>query len=80
MELSDRLFFTHCDWDPQYLRDLVTQDFYEFKEHWENSLPDIELVKATEGAMATEAYRPLVEDISLDDEALCEAVEQIEYE
>ena len=33
MELSDWLFVTNRDWDPHYLRELVTQDFYEFKEH-----------------------------------------------
>ena len=52
-------------------------DFFDFKEHWEMSLSDIELLK-TEGA--TDRYCPLVKDISLDDQTLYEAVEPIKHE
>ena len=75
MDLTDRVFVANRDWDPQYLTELVTQDFYDFTEHWQNSISDMELM-ATEG----HKYSPLVEDISLDDATLCEAVEQIEQE
>ena len=44
---------------------------------WQNSVADMDLVKAAE---SVEKYSPLVEDISLDDSTLCEAVEQIENE
>ena len=77
MEFSDRIFATNRDWDPQYLRELVSIDFFDFKEHWEMSLSDMELLKA-EGAK--DRYCPLVEDISVDDQTLYKAVEQIEYE
>ena len=80
MELSDRIFYTNHDWDPQYLRELVCQDFYEFQEHWQSSLGDKELIAESDRAMATEQYTPLMEDISLDDDTLYEAVSQIERE
>ena len=76
MELSDRIFATNHDWDPQYLRELVMVDFFDFKEHLETSLSDLELLKAE----ATDRYCPLMEDISLDDQTLYKAVEQIEQE
>ena len=78
MDISDRLFATNHDWDPQYLRELVTQDFYDFSEHWQNSISDMDLVSA-EGC-SSHQYCPVIEDISLDDDTLYEAVEQIEYE
>ena len=74
MDLADRVFVTNCDWDPQYLLEVVTEDFYDFKEHWENCLSDMDLVAAEEPR-----YCPVAEDISLDDETLYEAVEQIEH-
>ena len=80
MELSDRIFYTNHDWDPQYLRELVCQDFYEFGDHWKSALGDRELIATVEGATAMEPYCPLVEDISLDDETLYDAVTQIENE
>ena len=74
MEIADQMFITNHDWDPYYLRELVTQDFYDFKNHWENSgISDMDLVSTEEGR-----YCPLVEDISLDDSTLYEAVSQIE--
>ena len=78
MDISDRVFATNCDCDPQYLRELVTQDFYDFSEHWQNSISDMDLV-ATEGC-SSHRYCPVIEDISLDDDTLYEAVEQIEHE
>ena len=78
MDIADRLFVTNCDWDPHYLRELVTQDFYDFTEHWNTSITDMELLVA-EGPLSAK-YLPVVEDISLDDDTLYEAVEQIEHE
>ena len=80
MELLDRIFVTNHDWVPQYLREVVAQDFYDFRELWQSSICDKELVRATEMAKAMKKYSPLVEDISLDDDTLYEAVQQIENE
>ena len=78
MDIADRLFVTNRDWDPHYLRELVTQDFYDFTEHWNTSITDMELL-AAEGPLSGK-YLPVVEDISLDEDTLYEAVEQIEHE
>ena len=80
MELSDRIFFTYRDWYPQYLREIVSQDFYDFTKHWQSSLADMELVEVAKKAMASGRYCPLIEDISLDDDTLYDAVTQIESE
>ena len=79
MELPDRFFVTNRDWDPSYLRDLVTQDFYDFRELWQNSnsVTDRELVQAVE---TVDKYCPVVEDISIDDVTLYQAVAEIENE
>ena len=79
MDIPDRLFAMNRDWDPQYLRELVTQDFYEFKHLWLNSLLDMELLAATKGG-SNARYCPVMEDISLDGQTLYDNVEQIEYE
>ena len=76
MDIADRLFVTNLDWDPIYLRECVMQDFYDFSEHWQNSILDMELLEGERPSR----YTPVVEDISLDDETLYEAVEQIEQE
>ena len=77
MELSDRIFMTNRDWDPCYLRDSVTEDFYEFRNLWQSSVGDGELISEAD---KVEKYSPLVEAISLDDETLCSVVEEIEYQ
>ena len=77
MDISDRFFFTNRDWDPCYLHDIVTQDFYEFKDLWQSNMCDRELVQA---AKRIDKYMPVVEDISLNNTTLYDAVEQIEYE
>ena len=33
MDIADRVFVTNRDWDSHYLRELVTQDLYDFSEH-----------------------------------------------
>ena len=55
------------------------QDFYDFTEHWQNCLSDKELIDGERPGSGS-WYCPLVEDISLDDDTLYEAVEQIEHE
>ena len=77
MDVSDAVIWRNKDWDPSYLLDIFTEDFYNFDELWDNSLSDSDLV---EGVSKMERYCPVVEDISMDDEELCKAVEQIEYE
>ena len=77
MEFLDRIFTANRDWDPSYLSYIFSQDFYELRELWSKSICDKELVKMAE---KVEPYMPLVEDISVDDETLYEAVAQIEKE
>ena len=77
MDVSDAVIWRNKDWDPSYLLDIFTEDFYNFDELWDNSLTDSDLVQ---GVSKMEKYCPVVEDISMDDEELCKAVEQIEYE
>ena len=38
MDITDQLFATNSDWDLQYLRQVFTQDFYEFDEIWQSSI------------------------------------------
>ena len=77
MELADETLSTHRDWDPIYLSDIFGQDFYDFDHLWRSNMGDQDLVHAIE---VIERYNPLVEDISLDDDTLYEAVEDIEVE
>ena len=77
MDVSDAVIWRNKDWDPSYLLDIFTEDFYNFDELWDNSLSDSDLVEVVS---KMERYCPVVEDISMDDEELCKAVEQIEYE
>ena len=79
MDIADHVFVTNLDWDPQYLMECVTQDFYDFTEHWQNCLSDKELIDGKRLGPGS-WYCPLVEDISLNDDTLYEAVEQIEHE
>ena len=72
---SDDLFLT-LDWDPSYLACIFDADFYDMSELW-----DAELVSGSlllDMVEKSEIYSPLVEDISLDDNVLCHAVEEIE--
>ena len=76
MELSDRIFVTNFDWDPIHLKQMVSADFYEFREFSQSNIADKELVKEAE---KTEWYCPLVEDISIDN-VLYKVVQEIENE
>ena len=75
MEISDSFLACNRDWDPMYLSTIFDMDFYDFNELWGNSVNDSELVDAVRNV---ETYRPIVEDISMDDSELCVAVESIE--
>ena len=79
MEVSNRDFVENSDWDPCYLRRIFDTDFFECADLWQNSMEfsDQELVQHVEGM---ERYQPIVEDISLEDDVLCTAVEKIEEE
>ena len=79
MEISDNSLLMNKDWDPSYLSSIVSQDFFEFSKLWSGNInvTDSDLVTFAE---KMEPYCPEVEDISLDDEILCTAVEKIEQE
>ena len=77
MEVSDSTLCRNRDWDPNYLKEIFNEDFYDFTELWGTSVMDTELLKDVE---QVEKYCPVVEDISLDDDTLCSAVENIEKE
>ena len=77
MELSDRDFVENADWDPCYLRRIFDGDFFENSDLWQGNMEfsDQELLKYVE---KVEPYKPIVEDISLEDEIWCSEVEKIE--
>ena len=75
--VSDRLLWTNRDWDPLYLSELFSDEFFDFSDHWISKMSDFELVSNVE---KIEKYSPIVEDISLEDNELCTAVEKIEEE
>ena len=70
---SDNIF-SNRDWDPEYLKLLFSEDFYDMNYHWMGTsyVSDEDLVKVTE------KYCPITEDISLDDDTLPVEVERIE--
>ena len=76
MEISDSSLLINRDWDPSYLSQLVGD---QFNDLWNcgRDMNDKELVQNVE---RIEKYCPIVEDISLDDQVLCTAVEKIEEE
>lgn len=77
MELSDSELWLNRDWDPSYLVEIFRESFDDCNDLWEADLSDCELLKQVE---IMEKYTPIVEDISMDDELLCSAVERIEEE
>ena len=79
MEVLEEDLVNNCDWDPLYLWNIFESDFNDCSELWGNSMEvnDTELVKNVE---KMECYVPIVEDISLEDEVLSEAVQKIEDE
>ena len=80
MEVPDVVFGRNRDWDPTYLRDLMMDDFFDFSDLWSNeNVGDTELVRAV-NRCEHEYYCPVVEDISIEDEVLCNAVQKVEQE
>ena len=77
MDVPNITFCRNRDWDPSYLQQLLSQDFYDYDELWSCNIGDMELVNEVE---KVERYSPIVEDISLKDDILCLAVEKIEEE
>ena len=77
MEVPDSVFSRNLDWDPTYLSEVLSSDFYDFTDLWDNSMDDNKFVEEVE---KIEMYSPLVEDVSLDDDILCSAVEKLELE
>ena len=77
MDVPNELFYLNKDWDPSYLQDIFSQDFFDFGDMWSSNVTDSELVQECE---RVEKYCPIMEDISLDDSTLCQAVESIEEE
>ena len=75
MEFSDEYFSTNCDWDPCYLAMLFKEEFNDSSLLCISEVSDIELI--TESG---KFYCLIVEDISIEDEVLCSAVEKIEEE
>ena len=71
--------FSNLDWDPWYLLQIFHEDFEDMSYLWSTeSVSDQDLLKFTEFSENKENYSPQVEDISLEDEVLCNAVDQIE--
>ena len=77
MEVSDALLWSNRNWDPCYLRQVFEEDFNDFSHLWETNISDNEIVMETQ---RVERYCPVVEDISVEGEVLCNAVEKIEQE
>ena len=77
MEISDSVMLRNRDWDPSYLSDVFSQDFHDFNELWCLNVTDNQLISDVN---KIEKYSPIVEDISMDDNMLCAAVEKIEEE
>ena len=61
----------NCDWDPVCLQQLFAEDL------WSSNVSDLELLHKVE---EMERYCPITEDISMEDELLCSAVERFETE
>ena len=77
METSDSCLLMNRDWDPTYLSTIFEGDFYDFSDLWQSNVNDMDLVNIVN---EVEKYSPIVEDISMDDNELCSAVERIELE
>ena len=77
MEVPDICFLWNRDWDPYYFGEIFQHDFYDYSDMWSNDIGDTELL---ESVNKIKTYCPVVEDISFDDNELCQAVEWIEEE
>ena len=75
MDVSDNSLWYNRDWDPEYLASIFQGDFYDLDDLWVTNITDMELLEAGNNSGI---YFPVVEDISIDDLELCQAVETIE--
>ena len=75
MDISDSSLLSNRDWDPSYLALLFSEDFDDYSNLWNSEMSDMELVCETN---KVEKYCPIVEDISIEDDVLCQEVECIE--
>ena len=48
MDLPDGVFTRNLDWDPNYLRQLFEEDFYEFENLWCSNIGDQDIVSHVE--------------------------------
>ena len=77
MESSDSDILAHRDWDPSYLQQLFSHDFFEYPELWVSNVTDGDLNKEMD---KLDRYCLVTEDISLEDDVLYNAVGKIEHE
>ena len=77
MDVSDKLLVSNFDWDPAYLQEIFEGEFDDFSDLWASDISDMELVNEGE---RIEKYSLITEDITLEDEELCCAVEKIKAE
>ena len=77
MDITDRMLVSNRDWDPSYLNEIFQEDFYDYCDMWSSDLSDAAIVSHLENV---EKYCPITEDITMDDDTLYSAVEQIEEE
>ena len=81
MEFKDELF-ARLDWDPEYLCTIFEEDFNDIDGLWNFEIcSDQDLLEMAQiSNCLDDKYVPVVEDISLDDNVLLNAVDQIESE
>ena len=77
IDLSDDYLISNCDWDLNYLKEIFTEDFECFDSLWSSNISDMELLS---NVQEIERYCPITEDITIEDDLLCAAVEKIEQE
>ena len=78
---SDHILVNSMElWDPYYLNNLFKEDFDNVDTNvFNSSVSDSDLLKSIE-CMENMLYQPIVEDITMDDNDLLTAVNQIESE
>ena len=77
MDFEDDLMSV-LDWDPCYLARIFMQDFDDMSDLWNaDGITDSEFMDLVN---KSEVYKPIVEEISLDDTVLSDAVAKIEAE
>ena len=75
--VTDRELLLTYDWDPVYLLSIFDSEFNDTSDLWDNIMSDSEILDTVN---IMEKYNPIVEDISMEDEVLCAAVEPIKAE